>query len=567
MEIGVRTHGEISAAVEAGLRGLGVDPTASESPRVIAGTVDVFDARHPEGEGTWIAVEIGGIGGQYVDGIDGTVSVLDADGPCYACLTARVAAGSPTGESGDEAGHDAAARFAGSIAGRLLRRLGEDGLEAAVGTIYRLDGTSHRLLPVPHCACEGTTNRPRPPDEATPEGDALSRAETAVDPLLGPIAQVGEQSSYPAPYYIGELAETSGFSDATATRYSAGVDLDWDAAFMRAIGEGLERYCAGVYRLADHRSTPPEPAVSLESIPTATGDAESLGYWWRSIDLHAESDVWLPAETVWFPPPADAAIDPITTGLGLGETWTEAVLAGVLEVIERDACMLGWYSTFEPMGLETDRESVSTLVRRMAGEGLATSLLVMTQDIDVPVVTAVVHRRRSDGESIYEIPGTDPDGWPAFAVGSAASLDPSHAAERALAEAAQNWVELREMGEERARDEGAIGEFGSFPRQARGLVDPEVSVAADELVADPVTDPDDALQHCLDEVATAGLSAYAARTTTRDVEQLGFEAVRVVVPEAQPLVMRRAHLSERVRTVPRELGFSPRLDRGPHPYP
>jgi len=68
-------------------------------------------------------------------------------------------------------------------------------------------------------------------------------------------------------------------------------------------------------------------------------------------------------------------------------------------------------------------------------------------------------------------------------------------------------------------------------------------------------------------VADAGLDAYAARVTTRDVAAMGFEAVRVLVPAAQPLFVSDSYFGERAREVPRELGFRPRLDRPFHPYP
>jgi ribosomal protein S12 methylthiotransferase accessory factor len=51
------------------------------------------------------------------------------------------------------------------------------------------------------------------------------------------------------------------------------------------------------------------------------------------------------------------------------------------------------------------------------------------------------------------------------------------------------------------------------------------------------------------------------------VAALGFEAVRVVVPEAQPLFTGDAFFGDRASEVPRQLGFEPRPDRPFHPYP
>lgn len=571
MNVGYRASTAVEDAVAAGLRGLGLEPAepVADGPTVVAGTPgdELFATVDRQATTPWIAVEIGGIGGQSLEEVAGAVSVLDPHGPCYACLKSRVDAA--TASSPDSSSHhrDVRGRFAGAIAGQILRTQAQLDLEAVVGTVTRVNGDDHRLLPVPGCRCGDDSGRFDTPEPSEPSGESLDRAEVAVDSLMGPITQVGEQSSYPAPYYIAELADSTAMSEVQVARYAAGVDLDWDDAFMRALGEGLERYCAGMYRLESLPSDKSDSYVPLSELPTAHEDAEAIGRWWPGIDLLTDEAVHLPVEAVTFPPPDSADIDAITTGLGLGATRTDAILAGLTEVLERDACMLGWYSTFEPLELSVDTESYRTLVRRLAGEGLATTSIVVTQDIDIPVVTSIVHRRDSDGQPVLETPFTDPDDWPAFAVGSAAAIEPAVAAERSLAEATQNWVELREMGPEEAAEEGAIGDFASFPRQARLVLETGPTVDARDIAPETGDSPETALEYIREQLRETGLSAYVARTTTRDVAALGFEAVRVIVPDTQPLVHRRAHFTDRLRQVPRSLGFQPRLDQGDHPYP
>jgi ribosomal protein S12 methylthiotransferase accessory factor len=180
--------------------------------------------------------------------------------------------------------------------------------------------------------------------------------------------------------------------------------------------------------------------------------------------------------------------------------------------------------------------------------------LLVTQDVDVPVVAVAVHREDGD--------------WPRFAVGSDAALDPERAATDALAEALQNWMELRSMGRADASDEdGAIGAFADFPRAAGAFLDADGPVPAGSVGPDEAPTGEARVTALVDRVTDAGLTPYAARVTTRDVERLGFEAVRVVVPDAQPLFTDDPVFGERARTVPEQLGFEPRLDRRHHPYP
>jgi ribosomal protein S12 methylthiotransferase accessory factor len=255
---------------------------------------------------------------------------------------------------------------------------------------------------------------------------------------------------------------------------------------------------------------------------------------------------------VRFPPEEERLRPAITTGLGLGSSTVDAVRSGLTEVIERDATMLAWYSTYEALGLRVESERFGTLRKRANAEGLSVQALLVTADVDVPVVAAAVH----GGE------------WPAFAAGSAAALDPAVAAESALCEALQNWTELRALGPERAEEAGAaVARYAEFPREVRPFVEPETTVPASEVGPEEIPEGEAALDALLERVGAAGLDAYAARLTARDVAEIGFEAVRVLVPAAQPLFIDEPYFGERAGAVPRELGFRPRLDRPPHPYP
>ncbi|MFC4448062.1 YcaO-like family protein [Halorussus aquaticus] len=523
------------------------------------------DARTP-----WLAVELGGVGGRATPDVDAAVSGFAPATACWQCLRTRVAAnrGDATERSGgDGSGVEipaASARFAGALAGRETATLLSGGESAALGGVVEVPHAERTLLPVPGCdVCGETPESDSAIDREYVETeleDALSRAEQAVDERVGVVSSIGEAESFPTPYYLAELADTTGFSDAQAAERAAGVSDDWNEALMKALGEALERYAAGVYRTAAFESARPAdlnsavgPAAFVGPDGWSDPAADDSIAWVDGENLRTGDPTRLPAEFVHFPPPEVRHKPSITTGLGLGSSTVEALLSGLYEVLERDATMLAWYSTFDPLELAVESEQFETLRSRARAENLDVTALLVTQDVDVPVVAAAVHR---DGE------------WPRFAVGSDADLDPDAAAGSALAEALQNWMELRSMGEEDAADaDGAIGRYADFPEAAREFV------AADTAIPSASVGPSDCpagaaeLDAVLDRLADADLSAYAARLTTRDVEQLGFEAVRVLVPEAQPLFTGESFFGERARTVPAEMGFEFRPDRDLHPYP
>ena len=650
MDIAVVGDGPAADAAEAGLADVDANVFTVEASlldgfdrAIVVGTAgdDVFETADAALD-RWIAVEIGGLGGHPLAEVDAAVTLFDR--ACYDCLRTRVAAGSA--EPVETArGVRSAVRYAGAAAARrLIRALsGED-----IGdTVLEEPGQERRLLPVPGCTCTGSdepkvdsvdrrVTLPEPGsaagDAAPTLEDALGRAERAVDDRICPVSQVGERESFPIPYYVAATADTREFSDARAAEFAGGADVDWNSAFMKALGEGLERYCAGVYRGEEFRSatvetlreeangrvvapdafvTPdgyregsddesvtaadetdedetdvsdsrpwvrgsilePDPEPELETNPDAEQEANAGSGTEAGSGTDAEPEqmaggspansAWLPAEAVFYPPVERRLKPAITTGLGLGNSTSEAVLSGLYEVLERDATMLAWYSTFDPLDLEFDGE-LSGLRKRARAESLEVTTILVTQDVDVPVVAAAVHR---DPATCLAPVDPESDDWPAFAAGSGAALDPVAAARSALSEALQNWTELRAMGPERADEQGAaIGRYAGFPADARAFFGADAAVPA-ETLGEPELSGRAELQAVLERLENAGLEAYAARTTTRDVEALGFEGVRVVIPEAQPLFTGDPFFGERAQTIPETMGFEPRLDREYHPFP
>jgi ribosomal protein S12 methylthiotransferase accessory factor len=511
-----------------------------------------FETATDRSESTWVAVELGGIGGQPI--ADGAVTGFGPESGCYRCLRTRVEAATVDDSDAVELPPPETQRYVGAVAGHHIvgALQGDTDLD---GRIVEVPHVERQFLSVPGCTCD--TGRDWSPRRQAPshEADALTRAERGLDERVGLVTEVGEAESFPAPYYLSTLSDTSGFSDVAAPRQAAGVAADWDTAFMKALGESYERYAAGVYRTSTLADRPPTSTVVEPASFVAPDDHtdDPPVAWLPGEELRSGSPVSLPAETVLYPPPSDRVRPATTTGLGLGSSGTDALLAGLYEIVERDAAILAWYSTYEPLELRIeDHDGYETLRRRATAEGLSVTPLLLTQDVDVPVVAVAV-----EGES-----------WPKFALGMNAELDPGAAAVGALAEALQNWMELRGMGRSDAQDaNGAIGRYADLPQSVQSLTDTETAVPLGSLGPDRVGDAHDELDILLDRVSDAGVDAYGVRLTTRDLAMMGFEAVRVVCPNAQPLFFGDAYFGERARTVPEVLGFEARLDRAHHPYP
>jgi len=568
MTVGLVGSGPAAEAVTAAVADVDVsvaqtNPTAFGSERlgVVVGVAGDRAFEHAnshaiETETPWIAVELGGIGGYPV--VDAAIAGFNHTAGCYACLQGRVSATVDPDTQPTAAPAVPIQRFAGAIAGRAAATAVSGGESPLFGQVQTIPDATHPLLEFPGCTCGSTPSHAIDRDTVETDLDTtLAMAERAIDDRTGIVTEIGEAESYPAPYYLAQTCDTSGFSDATANRDAAGVSDDWNEAFMKAVGEGLERYCAGVYRTDTFRQAPApdlDGAVtpSLFVSPETPNDGAERD-WVPGKHLQSGDDAWLPAELVYYPPHERDIRPAITTGLGLERSTVGALLAGLYEIVERDAAMLSWYSTFEPLGLDVDDERFAALANRARSEGLSITPLLVTQDIDVPVVAVAVHRTGK---------------WPRFALGSAANLDAAAGARSALAEAIQNWFELKGMGREQAADaSGAIGWYADYPEEIDAFIDVDRSVPAADVGPEEPPAGEDELEHVLDALDEADLDAYGTRITTRDVASAGFEAVRVLAPGAQPLFFDDAYFGERASTVPESLGFEPRLDREHHPFP
>ncbi|WP_435358852.1 YcaO-like family protein [Haloarchaeobius sp. DFWS5] len=566
MDVRIAGDGPAAEAVVAALADADVEPERVDPSEVGGATLAVvvgavgaesFETANAAADGPWLAVELGGIGGVALSGVDAAVTGLETGAGCYDCLRARVAANAQ--ETGEASVDAPTARLAGAVAGRQGVRFCADD-ESVVGAVTELPHQQHSFFPVPGC-CTERDHTVRHEYEDVDLDAALERAEQTLDGRVGLVSSIGEVESFPAPYYLATNSETSVFSDASAPRQAAGVHEDWNTAFMKAVGEALERYSAAVYQGSDFEQLPPKmvdggvaPDAVVRRSDAPAVDPDQPIPWVMGENLVTGEETPIAAELAQFPPPEERYVDSITTGLGLGSSGAGALVSGLTEVVERDATMLAWYSTFEPLALQVEDETYETLAKRARAEGLETTALLVTQDVDVPVVAVAVHREGGE--------------WPAFAVGSGAALDPVAAARDGLAEALQNWMELRSMGRAGATDEpGAIAAFADFPSAAADFLDVSGPVPATSVGPDEVPTGEDAVTELVPRLDDVGLTPYAVRLTPPDVAAAGFEAVRVVVPGAQPLFTDDPAFGERAEAVPASLGFEARLNRRHHPYP
>ncbi len=263
--------------------------------------------------------------------------------------------------------------------------------------------------------------------------------------------------------------------------------------------------------------------------------------WAWGYSLSRSETVRVPANLVFFPYESDKKEKYIawtdSNGLAAGNTLEEAVLHGLLEVIERDAVMITEYNRLPMPDLvaESPTPSVRRLIDSLEARDIRCSFKAAMTDLPFPVIAAFLRHARDPANC-------------SLAFGC--HLDPRIALARALTEAVQ--LLPPSINQEEWFRSGSAERYetpGTHALLLREL--PDLSSA----------DLKENIGTCLDILAKAGSEVIAVDLSLTDVP---FPVVRIVATQLQPLIHPGdLRLSPRFLEVPVRLGYRDRpLDPG-----
>lgn len=245
-----------------------------------------------------------------------------------------------------------------------------------------------------------------------------------------------------------------------------------------------------------------------------------------------------------------------SSGCALGSSPEEAMVHGLLEVIERDAFLLTWYLRKTPRELAPGTSGrIGRLAESVAAYGYRCRILdVTSEDFGVPVVWVLA-----------EHPAPDPArGVAAFASGICAHPDPWRAIEGALLEA-RSMIGLRDLA---ARPREDLAAMLRDPGRVRTPSDHRLMHALPEaadrfrfVLGGPSVQVDEAFPGWRDrwlrrdltetlllltgELADRGLEVFAVDQTPPEHRAMRLRTVKVIVPGTLPITFghdyRRVH--------------------------
>ncbi|MFD5200050.1 TOMM precursor leader peptide-binding protein [Streptomyces sp. NPDC058375] len=312
--------------------------------------------------------------------------------------------------------------------------------------------------------------------------------------------------------------------------------------------------------------------------------------WVWGHSLRDDAPVLIPARLAHYSAGVDADnfVFECSNGCATGASPEEAILFGLLELVERDAFLLAWYGRARLTALDlttATTPAVRSMLDRAALHGYDVHAFDTRMDLAVPVVTALAVRR--DGG-----PGT-------LSFSAAAGFDPADTVEAALSEVltyiphlpyqvAERRAELEEMERDftkvlHLKDHAQLYGLPSMARHAAEYLEPVAVLPPAEAFADwqplrPRTgDLLDDLRLLRDRLAGAGYDVLAVDQTTPEQRRMGLHTVSTIAPGLLPLDFgwsrQRALRMPRLRTALRAAGRraddlpEAEIKAVPHPFP
>ncbi len=486
--------------------------------------------------------------------------------------------------------------------------------------------STHRFLPDPLCpVCGGL-----PADTPDAAGIAL-RAQPKPAPSSYRVRQLGDadldrlRETY-VDEETGLIRRAHTFASgslavgaaAMRTRSQARAELSWGRTLrhrtseMVAILEALERY-GGMTpggrnstvraSFAEVRDTAVDPRTlglypperyARPGFPFQPFDADRVCRWVWGYSLARHRPILVPRSYAYYGAHVTDPGDPplafeISNGCALGGCLEEAILYGILEVVERDAFLITWYARLPAaqIDLSSARDrSLPMLAEAIEAEaGYRCLVFDTTMEHGIP--------------SVWAMATCPPDmGQPALACSAGAHLDPERAVSGALSELGPiltdligRYPDMVEHGRAMAGDPSLVVtmddhselyasqeaasrlEFLTASSRSRSFAD----IRSRYSTADAFQNIDltDDLTEMVRRLWRHGLEVIVVDQTTPEHRAGGFCCVKVIMPGSLPMTFghhnRRIYGLPRLFDVPKLLGYRdealPPQDVNPHPHP
>lgn len=352
-----------------------------------------------------------------------------------------------------------------------------------------------------------------------------------------------------------------------------GFSMDYHVARQYAVGEAIERYCAGIMNPADivnqpmneleYRSISPVyfNRYTKEQYTTQQRfeefDELKARNWVLADNYMTGEKVYLPFETVYLliPEHHKTFRDVVSTGLASGTCFDVAFENALNECIEKDAFMLFWL--LKRVNFEISLSSLKTtrinkLIETVENLNYSIQIYDISQP-DIKSFTILTVLKSKDSKGFY--------------MAASTNRKLNKAIKKSIEEAISGYVTLQEKsayhsetGDRTANEDSVYYYFqGMDDEVLMEVINPEMEEKDLSSIDQEYT-----FSEMIHSVANQ-TDIFYKDLTSDDIKELNLKSLRVVTPNLLILPYEREALLESTRL--RKLANGTKLNPKPHPYP
>lgn len=265
---------------------------------------------------------------------------------------------------------------------------------------------------------------------------------------------------------------------------------------------------------------------------------------------------------------------PISTGAAAGRSLNDALVKGILELVERETFMITWLNQIKPEIVDLESipdEGIQKIIESFLRYNLEFYMMVMSTDFKVPVFWGLVIDRSGIG--------------PAVTVCTKAGFDFVESIKDVAADilSVRAWLrsvvaksgipDLEHLSIEKRSfywyGVDKITDIETFTRGEKKSLDYFRNKYSAAFTTNTIKKR---LNFLLERIKTLKFDAYWVDITAKELKQFDIPVVKVIIPQMQPLYVDECFPyweGERLKLVPKKLGLSLNNnipDLPPHPF-
>lgn len=313
-------------------------------------------------------------------------------------------------------------------------------------------------------------------------------------------------------------------------RFSLGADFDPELAELKAIVEGLERYCLKApltQTIRSRKEIEKQPRLEVEEAGKYLSQKlkSDLRSYFPGYSLQTRESLWIDTDFIYYGDSKTASGFPSNSNGGAAHaSLNQAIESGVLELIERDAVMKTWLEKRIPFQLPLSllEPKAYALWKYLQNLGYRVHLLDISVGTQVPVTLCLAEAQRED--------------LPYLFVGASAAKNRAQSIEKSLAEVlVQVHVGLLQA------KQGKI----NYSTEVKGILDhrnfyldPQQKPKWDFLLKGTPLENDTSGFSNLSDLLSKELKdkrVFIADITLPEIKAAGLHVIRAVSPDLQPI--------------------------------